>query len=294
MSLSPIGGSTNIPRHLGSTRTVKNMTGPAFSLTTHLLGVDPPGYKVATQAPFLEAAGEGRLDKEILGRWLANDRLYIHAYIKAVGRTLSVIDLPQTTSEPWPGAAPETEFVDWLLSTLAALRREERLFIDVARKYGLSVDLETMATTEGGRQVQRVPGTAKLPGLVMFEKLFGSLHPAASVDRSLPLPWLEAAVVFWGTEKVYSDAWAWARSKQQAGAGASDADGGALRTELIPNWANSEFAAFVQELSGVIDRAASEVAGVLGDGVKETLVQRSQKVWAEMVAAEKAFWPAAE
>ena len=270
------------------------MTTPTFSLTSHLLGVDPPGYKAATEAPFLTAAGEGRLDKQTLGKWLANDRLYIHAYIKAAGRTLSVIDLPQTTPESPSEAAPETRFVDWLFSSLTALRREERLFVDVARKYGLSIDLETMTTTEGGRQVQRVPGTAKLPGLVMFEKLFGSLHPAASVDRSLPLPWLEAAVVFWGTEKVYSDAWTWAKSKQRADAGASDADGGALRMDLIPNWGNSGFAAFVQELSGVIDHAVSEVVALLGDGVKETLVQRSQKVWAELVAAEKAFWLVAE
>lgn len=222
------------------------MTASSFSLTTHLLGVDPPEYKAATEAPFLTAAGEGRLDKRTLGKWLANDRLYLHAYIKAVGRTLSVIDLPQTTPESATEAAPETRFVDWLFSTLTALRREERLFIDAARRFGLSIDLGTMTTSEGARKVQRVPGTAKLPGLVMFEKLFGSLHPAASVDRSLPIPWLEAAVAFWGTEKTYSDAWTWAKSKQarEADAGAEDADGGALRNEFIPNWSDSELSAF--------------------------------------------------
>lgn len=269
------------------------MATPSFSLTTHLLGVDPPGYKAATEGPFLTAAGEGRLDKQTLGKWLANDRLYLHAYIKAVGRTLSVIDLPQTTPKAATEVAPETRFVDWLFSTLTALRREERLFTDVARNYGLSIDLETMTTTEGGRQVQRVPGTAKLPGLVMFEKLFGSLHPAASVDRNLPLPWLEAAVVFWGTEKTYSDAWTWAKSKQagEAEAGAGDADGGALRQEFIPNWSNSEFTAFVEQLSGVIDNAVSEVVTFLGEDVKEALVLRAQKVWAELVNAEKEFWP---
>jgi thiaminase len=267
------------------------MNPPTFSLTSHLLDLDPPGYKAATEAPFLEAAGEGRLDKQTLGKWLANDRLYIHAYIKAVGRTLSVIDLPQTPPEPPTGPAPETRLIDWLFSTLAALRREECLFIDVAHKYGLSIHLETMATVEGGREVQRVPGTAKLPGLVMFEKLFGSLHPAASVDRSLPIPWLEAAVVFWGTEKVYSDAWNWAKSKQPHGAEASDADGGALRMEFIPNWANNEFAAFVKQLSSIIDHAVSEVTAIQGDHVKERLIQRSHKVWTELVAAEKAFWP---
>lgn len=267
-----------------------------FSLTTHLLGIDTPSYTAATEAPFLTAAGEGRLNKDVLGTWLANDRLYIHAYIKAVGRTLSIMDLPQTTPEAATEAAPETQFVDWLFSALTALRREERLFIDVAREYGIAIDLETMTTTEGGRDVQRVPGTAKLPGLVMFERLFGSLHPAASVDRSLPLPWLEAAVVFWGTEKVYSDAWAWAKSKQGDAAERTedDADGGALRNEFIPNWGNSDFTAFVDQLGGIIDRAIEDTLKVLGGGAKASLIGRSEKVWKEAVAAEKAFWPEVE
>lgn len=271
------------------------MAQSTFSLTTHLLGVDTLSYKATTESSFLTAAGEGSLNKDVLGKWLANDRLYIHAYIKAVGRTLSIIDLPQTTPEAATEAAPETQFVDWLFETLTALRREERLFIDVARRYGIAIDLETMATTEGRRDVQRVPGTAKLPGLVMFEKLFGSLHPAASVDRSLPLPWLEAAVVFWGTEKVYSDAWVWAKSKQVGAAERTeDADGGALRKEFIPNWGNSEFAAFVEQLGGFIDRAVEDTLGALGGDVKASLIGRTEKVWKEVIAAEKAFWPEAE
>lgn len=268
------------------------MAQSTFSLTTHLLGVDTLIYKAATEAPFLAAAGEGRLNKEVLGTWLANDRLYIHAYIKAVGRTLSIIDLPQTTPEAATEAAPETQFVDWLFASLTALRREERLFIDAAREYGLAIDLETMTTAEGGRDVQRVPGTAKLSGLVMFEKLFGSLHPAASVDRNLPLPWLEAAVVFWGTEKVYSDAWAWAKTKQ-GGAAGEDADGGALRRDFIPNWSNAEFTAFVDQLGGIIDRAVEQTLGVRGGNVKASLLERTEKVWKEVIAAEKAFWPEA-
>lgn len=270
------------------------MAQSTFSLTTHLLGVDTPTYIAATEAPFLAAAGAGRLNKDVLGKWLANDRLYIHAYIKAVGRTISVVDLPQTTPEAATEAAPETQFIDWLFSTLAALRREERLFIDVARKYGIAIDLETAATTEGGRDIHRVPGTAKSAGLVMLERLFGSLHPAASVDRKLPLPWLEAAVVFWGTEKVYSDAWAWAKSKQSGDAAEEDADGGALRKEFIPNWGNSEFTAFVDQLGSIVDRAIEDTLSVLGAGAKESLVQRSEKVWKEVVAAEKAFWPEVE
>ena len=77
------------------------MAQSTFSLTTHLLGVDTPTYKAATEASFLTAAGEGRLNKDVLGKWLANDRLYIHAYIKAVGRTLSIIDLSASPPRLW-------------------------------------------------------------------------------------------------------------------------------------------------------------------------------------------------
>lgn len=263
----------------------------ASSLTSHLLTISPAAYEAATHSAFLLAAGQGRLDKKTLGTWLANDRLYIHAYIKAVGRTLAVLDLPETTTPA--SDAPEALLVDWLAATLAALRREERLFVDVARRYGLGIDLESDVTTqEGGREVRHVPGTAKLTGLVMLERIFGSLHPAASVDRTRPVPWLEAAVVFWATEKVYCDAWAWAASKQTAGEdGTGDADGGVLRREFVPNWANPEFKKFVDELAGLVDRAVDEAVAELGQGVRGALVQRAQKVWGEVVDAEAAFWP---
>lgn len=275
-------------------------------LTSHLLALEPPAFKAATQSPFLAAAGTGRLPKATLGTWLANDRLYIHAYIKAAGRTLAIIDLPQTTATTitTTTTAPETKLVDWLLTTLTELRREERLFIDVAAQYGLRIDLETDISEEGGRDVRRVPGAVKSAGLVMFERLFGSLHPAASVDRSVPLPWLEAAVVFWGTEIVYLTAWTWAGGQQQqqqqqqpegdgGGEGEYDADGGALRKEFIPNWSNNGFREFVEQLGGIIDGAVDEAVGVLGEDldVRAGLLKRAEKVWRELVAAETAFWP---
>lgn len=266
----------------------------AGTLTSHLLGLDPPAFTAATQSPFLAAAGAGRLPKSALGKWLANDRLYIHAYLKAAGRTLAILDLPQTTSTNTKSAV--TQLVDWLLTTLTELRREERLFIDVASRYGLSIDLETDVSEEGGRDVQRVPGAVKSDGLVMFERLFGSLHPAASVDRSMPLPWLEAAVVFWGTEKVYLEAWTWARGKQggDGGDGEEDADGGALRKEFIPNWSNEGFREFVEQLGVILDGAVDEAVSALGDDIKAGLLKRAEKVWRELVAAETAFWPNVE
>ncbi|CAN8101926.1 unnamed protein product [Discula destructiva] len=266
----------------------------SWTLTSHLLSLDKPAFIAATQSPFLAAAGQGLLPKPVLSTWLANDRLYIHAYIKTAGRVLSIINLPQQTYQADNEAAPQTQLVDWLITTLTALRREERLFIDVARRYGLDIDLETDLSNNGTCEVRCVPDSAKIPGLVMFEQLFGALHPASSVNKNLPLPWLEAAVVFWGTERVYLDAWTWAKAQQSGGGGhhgERDEDGGALRRELIPNWSNEGFAEFVENLAEIVDRAALEAVSFLGEGVKADLMKRAEKVWKELLTAEAAFWP---
>lgn len=260
---------------------------PSWSLTEHLLSLDRPAYEAATRSPFLLGAGQGRLDKTTLGTWLANDRLYIHAYLRAAGRSLAAIDLPLQTTTTAAAPAPETRLVDWLVESLVGLRREEHFFVDAAARYGIALDLAD---------------AGKLPGLSMFEALFASLHPtaaaAAADGAALPLPWLEAAVVFWGTERVYSDAWTWARSHLTAGEGAEDgsrdADGGALRREFVPNWANEDFVRFVQQVSDILDGAVSQTLDVLGNGVKAGLVERAEKVWRQLVAAEAAFWPEVE
>lgn len=275
---------------------------PTWSLTSHLLSIDKRAYEAATRALFLEAAGQGRVSKKTLGEWLANDRLYTHAYIKAAGRALASIELPQTTAPTSddgrrnPPATPE--LVDWLCDTLVALRREDHLFQDVAKRYGIPIDLEVDATTaaaaDPGREAgPRVRDAAKIPGLVMFERLFGSLSvPTQSANHHLLLPWLEAAVVFWGTEKVYSDAWAWAKTFLQEGAKEdADADSGALRKDFIPNWSSDEFVAFVDKLGDIVNDAVSGLVETHGESVKVGLIERAERVWRELVAAEGAFWP---
>lgn len=279
---------------------------PTWSLTSHLLSVDKQAYRAATRAPFLEAAGQGRVSKTTLGKWLANDRLYTQAYIKAAGRTLASIDLPQTiTASSGRHRVWTPQLVDWLCDTLVALRREDRLFVDVASRYGIPIDLEVDEESQHHQQDEgspRVRDAAKIPGLIMFERLFGKLtvpmkNPSSNEEPPLLLPWLEAAVVFWGTEQVYSDAWTWAKQQQQRREGvhargeAEDADGGALRKEFIPNWSSEEFVAFVGKLGAIVDGAVSGLVEVHGEGVKAGLVGRAEQVWRELVAAEGAFWP---
>lgn len=265
-----------------------------WSLTEHLLDSNQASYQAATQSPFLLTAAQGRLSKKLLGRWLANDRLYIHSYIKAAGRVLDAVDMDQAppavaaTHEP----SPEAELVDWVVETLVGLRREEAMFADVARRYGLDLALDASPDDP-----HRVLQSAKLPGLVQFETLFASVLPrdapvAAPSSRTGPM-WLEAAVVLWGTERVYLDAWSWARAQHQ-GEG-EDADGGAVRKEFIPNWTSPEFAAFVNRLGRTLDRAVGQALAAVDplerQAVQAGIVDRTAGTWSALLAAEAAFWP---
>ena len=62
-------------------------------LTTHLLSLDPQAFTQATQTPFLSHAGAGTLSKEVLQRWLAQDRLYAQAYIRFAALLLANVRL---------------------------------------------------------------------------------------------------------------------------------------------------------------------------------------------------------
>ncbi|KAK1982691.1 hypothetical protein LZ30DRAFT_590074 [Colletotrichum cereale] len=251
-----------------------------MSLVQHLLASDPESYARATQSRFLSAAADGTLPRDVLGRWLANDRLYIHAYIKGVGRLLDALDLPDlasTTAEP-----PLTErLLQWLVDALVNVRREEKFFVETAARFGIEVNLP--ASRGGGVVVQ----DEKLDGLKCFERLFGRLSKGPQ-----PLGWLEGAVLLYATEKCYLDAWSGARDGLDASAdGSQDADGGALRKEFVPNWSSDEFKAFVDELGAIIDQGYEEAVKTGEEGVENNLRVRALGVWREVVFAEEKFWP---
>src|SRR3569833_3361569 len=145
-----------ILRCVGSTSRLSTSMAPLPSFTEQLLSSNPDGWKAATQSPFLRAAASGTLSKKNLGAWLANDRLYIHAYVKAAGRLLSLVNLPEVLPDE---VTVEMQLVDWICDALAAIRKEERWFTDSARRYGLEVDLAT-----DGNQPSRVRGGAGRPG----------------------------------------------------------------------------------------------------------------------------------
>lgn len=251
-----------------------------MSFTQALVASDPEGFQRATQSPFLRRAAQGKLSKEVLGRWLANDRLYVHGYLRAAGRLLSFLSLPQVV----PAAAaelhadPASKLLAWTIDDLVNIQHEERFFVDTADQYGLNLNLPV---DEHGQ----VPESAKIQGLRLFEALFNGLQAG---DGGL-LPWLEGAVVFYGTEKLYLEAWTWAKSQANNTDkdGADDEDGGVVRREFIANWTSPEFVVFVERLADIIDAAVQTQE----DDAREALLQRGLVKWREILAAEEAFWP---
>ncbi|KAH7313632.1 hypothetical protein B0I35DRAFT_435573 [Stachybotrys elegans] len=241
-------------------------------LTEQLLSNDPSAYISATQSPFLAAAAKGQLPKDVLGQWLANDRMYIHAYIGGLGNLLSFIQLPFKATER--NNASPAKLLDWSIDALVNLRDEEQFFLATAAEYGLTIDL---AATE-----------TKVEGLRRFESMFKNITGS---DHIL-LPWLEAAIIFYATEKCYLDAWSWAKGQMaEVGEASNDADGGALRAKFIPQWSSPEFAKFVERLGNIIDEAVEREIAAHGEGVKARILRRATVTWHDVLVAEEAFWP---
>lgn len=255
-----------------------------LSFTKSLLKKHPDAFRAATQSEFLRAGAEGKLSKETLGHWLGNDRLYIHAYIRGLGRVLSFLKIPAVVNgEPQDKDHPpsrETRLLDWAVDALVNIRREEKFFVDTAAKYGIDINLPA---DERGN----VFADAKLDGLRKFEGLFDSIGSTAINPN-----WFEAAIIFWGTEKCYLEAWSWAKSQlDESKDGSDDQDGGALRKEFIPNWTSHEFEHFVDTLGRLIDDVVAEQIKISGAKVVQDLVRYFGEKFQELLKAEETFWP---
>ncbi|KAF1953145.1 heme oxygenase-like protein [Byssothecium circinans] len=258
----------------------------SWSLTSHLLAVSKDQFTRATQSPFLKAAASGTLSKAIISHWLANDRLYMQGYIRLTGELLRILQLPLKPTGSKDAGTVEIRLLDWLVDALVNIRREERFFMEVAERFRLDVDI----TEADGATVK---DKEKIEGLKRFEKLFASLTTGQAPPAVLP--WLEGAVLFWATEKVYFEAWSWAKKQaegQKEKPYESDADGGAMRKEFIPNWTNDEFIIFVDTLETLLNEGVSQA--VADDKVmKAKVMGRAGRVWAKLLDAEEAFWPTA-
>lgn len=283
---------------------------PKLSLTEHLLGSTTAEYKQATQTRFLRLAAQGRLQKDVLGRWLGTERLYLHSYIRAAGNLLAGLDL--STGVPRSGEEeeePEVRLVDWIIKDLVEIREVERRIVDVAGRYGIALEVGA------GGEVGTGPGpvepkidivAGRLAGLERMRGVFDSValpslsrvETVSNHSSSRPvLPWLEAAVMFWGTERMFVDAWSWARAQQSLdgnGEAKGDADGGAMRTEFIPSWSSDGVREFVARLQEIIDEAVAREIERGGKDVREEVLRRTEGKWRSLVAGAGEFWMGVE
>ncbi|KAI5926761.1 hypothetical protein F4810DRAFT_653417 [Camillea tinctor] len=251
------------------------------SMTAYLLSSPETAdlHQRATKSQFLELAGQGRLPRELLSRWLSQDRLYAQAYVRFIGGLISRVHLPP---EPTGGDPLPARILALLQTCLAEITRELRFFEDTARTYGLDLAAAGCPTALG-RTAPESFGPA--PATRGYVELFDSFGAGGDPGRTL----VDGLTVLWATERVYLDAWTYARGQ---GTGADvqadkDLDGGALRREFIPNWTSDQFRGFVEEVGECLDAYAADQDEVTG----EMAAAGAMALYKKVLVLEEGFWP---
>jgi thiaminase len=149
-------------------------------LTAYLLALDPESFRTATQARFLEKAGQGTLSREMLQQWLSQDRLYAQAYVRFAALLLANICLPAAVE---PDDVQE-QLADLIIDSLVNIRRELKFFEGVAQKYGLDVNAKAEEVSDGVNE---------------YRQLFFSTGQGIEAGR---LSLLDGMMLLWATEKV--------------------------------------------------------------------------------------------
>jgi len=243
----------------------------------------------ATKHPFLKAAGQGQISKEILSQWLAQDRLYAQSYVRFIGLLLSKVCLPSGNPNTRKSQDPTTEqrVFDVLVEALVNIQRELRFFESTAAEYGL--DLTALPNEVEGEGTSGIFGPS--PITRAYIDLFMS---AGSAGVSL----LEGMSVVFATEYCYLHAWKYAAFTSMSTSTATglvddldDADGGALRQRFIPNWSSLDFEQFVIRLQDVTDELGGRVKGA-----EERERERGKCLgwWKQVLWLEERFWPQVE
>ncbi|KAL1964112.1 hypothetical protein VTN77DRAFT_7530 [Rasamsonia byssochlamydoides] len=264
-------------------------------LTSFLTSCGKVAFKRATKHPFLKAAGEGQVSKLTLSRWLSQDRLYAHAYIRFIGMLLSKVVLPPRNPDSAKTRAPTTEqrVFDILVEALVNIQRELRFFEDTALEYGL--DLTALEESE---EKEKEKGPVVFGPLPITRAYIDLFMAAGSPGASL----LEGMTVLFATEYCYLHAWKYAASVMETSSPRPtepspasfstgyerDPDGGALRRKFIPNWSNPEFEKFVDTIRDVTDELAGRVKGA-----EEAEREKGKCIgwWRQVLWLEEKFWP---
>ena len=169
-----------------------------------------------------------------------------------------------------------------LIDALVNIRRELAFFDNVVERYELQVEDRDGQSSKGPSLLRPSPITRA------YIDFFASVSsPGASL--------LEGLVALWGTEKCYHEAWQYAKSfipkTSTTETYSSDADAGALRKDLVPNWTSAEFGRFVQAIGGLVDELAGAEETRAGNGEWEVVKGKCEEVWGQLLWLEERFWP---
>lgn len=265
-------GYIELTRHRRTTINARDDSPPPQPLqkrlTSVLLESSSAQFDAATKHPFLRAAGQGKISKHDLSKWLSQDRLYAETYISFITSLIARVSLPFSFIKD-KDSSLRWRIVNLLTGCLENIKTEIQFFTDTASQYGLSLD-----------QPWDNSGTFSAnPITEQYINLFTSFH----FDPQQTL--LEGLLVLWATEKCYLEAWTYASIHLAHDVSAeSDQDGGALREKFIPNWSSTDFDEFVRKIADVTDELAQREGAL-----KKIEVFRA--LWLHVLEIEKGFWP---
>ena len=246
-----------------------------MSFTQSLVESDVPAFHAATRAPFLRAAGQGRVSRRLLSQWISQNRIYSQTHIGFTGSLLAKVRLPHAFVHDHKESL-EWSIVDMLFGALGFIHRELRFFAETAARYGLHLEYPIGPVLLPGVGVGEQRFEAA-PATRAFVDLFDSL---ADPRKSL----LEGMVLLWATERCYLDSWKYGRSQRPHNSPYPDADGGALWDAFIPNWTSPEFEKFVADIARYTDELARRVGARASD-------PEYNGMWQRVLQIERAFWP---
>ncbi|TNY19705.1 hypothetical protein DMC30DRAFT_417647 [Rhodotorula diobovata] len=226
--------------------------------------------RVATEHPFLAAAGKHELSSEQLSTWLTQDRCYaLHGYPKFIASLISALPL----SSPAHQSASQSTLA--LLSyAMSNIHREVGFFDSLSPRFGLD-----LARRPGAQQAGSLQG-----GLMRVEtKAYVDLLIATGAEANRNGGGMEEGLVLlWTMEKLYNQAWLFAAT-HSATPSATDEKTSAALTELIDNWTNAEFAEFVAKCEEAVEKLQLE------EGTPEW--DRAEEIFKYTLYLEQRFWP---
>ncbi|GAA5925350.1 uncharacterized protein JCM15063_005002 [Sporobolomyces koalae] len=230
--------------------------------------------RVATEHPFLTAAGRRELDRDTLSAWLTQDRVYaLCGYPKFIASLISA--LPLSTSS----AQRRSQSLLGLFSfALSNIDREVAFFDALGPKYALDLDFPPSAAANDP-SVGKLQGARINPTTRAYVNLLIATGAEAGRNGGLE----EALVLLWGMEKIYLLAWNHAKAQRPMPGVDRNSPLSQALDELITNWTMDEFVGFVERIEREVEALNLE------EGTEAW--ERCEEMFKYNLLLEQRFWP---